>query len=59
MLEVCTRMFEPSEETPIGSVQISIGAETVQGSAGIVCRDYTYTTPTLLSIAICLIHRWK
>ncbi len=41
MLEVCVRMFEPSEETPIGSVQISIGVETVQGSAGIVCRDYT------------------
>ncbi len=37
MLEVCARMFEPSEDTPLGSWSISIGAETVQGSAGIVC----------------------
>ncbi len=44
MLEVCTRMFEPSEETRIGSVQISIGAETVQGSAGIVFRDAYFIT---------------
>ncbi len=42
MLEVCARMFEPSEDISLGSVSISIGAETVQGSAGIVCRDYTY-----------------
>ncbi len=56
MLEVCARMFEPSEDTPLGSVFISIGAETVQGSAGIVCRDLH---TLLLSIVICLIHRWK
>ncbi len=42
MLEVCARMFEPSEDTPIGSIQISLGVETVQGSAGIVGRNYTY-----------------
>ena len=39
MLEVCVRMFEPPENTPLGTLTVSIGVETVQGTAGIVCRD--------------------
>ena len=53
MLEVCVIMFEPLEETPIGSVSITIGVETVQGSAGIVCRDAYYIT------VYSHLHRWK
>ncbi len=48
MLEVCARMFEPSEDTPLGSVSISIGAETVQGSAGIVCIGILHTVYCIL-----------
>ncbi len=55
MLEVCVRMFEPPENTPLGTLTVSIGVETVRGTAGIVCRDAV----TTLSIAFCLIHRWK
>ena len=33
------RMFEPPENTPLGILTISIGVETVQGTAGIVSRD--------------------
>ncbi len=35
-LEVCVRMFEPPEDTSLGPLTVSIGVETVQGSAGIV-----------------------
>ncbi len=42
--EVCVRMFEPPEDTPLGIFTISIGVETVQGTAGIVCRDAYYIT---------------
>ncbi len=55
MLEVCVRLFEPLEETPLGTVSFDIGVETVQGSAGIVCRDAYY----IAVITFCLIHRWK
>ena len=55
MLEVCVRMFEPPEDTPLGTVTVDLGVETVRGSAGIVCRDAV----TTLSIAFCLIHRWR
>ncbi len=51
MQEVCVRMFEPPENTPLGTVTISIGVETVQGT---VCKMHT----TLLSIAFCLNHWW-
>ncbi len=37
MQEVCVRMFEPAEETPLGTLFVALGVETVQGSAGIVC----------------------
>ncbi len=50
MLEVCVRMLEPLEDTPIGILTISIGVETVQGTAGIVCTELQM----LLSIAICI-----
>ncbi len=39
MLEVCVTMFEPPDDTSLETVTISIGVETVQGTAGIVCRD--------------------
>ena len=52
---MCVRLFEPPEEDSIVELTIDIGVETVQGSAGIVCRDAV----TTLSIAFCLIHRWK
>ncbi len=44
MLEVCVRMFEPPENTPLGTLTVSIGVETVQGTAGIVYRDAYYIT---------------
>ena len=50
MLEVCVRMLEPLEDTPIGILTISIGVETVQGTAGIVCTELQM----LLSIASCI-----
>ncbi len=43
-LEVCVRMLEPSDDTPLGSVIINYGVEIVPGSAGIVCRDAYYIT---------------
>ncbi len=52
---MCVRMFEPPEESSIGRLTVDLGVETVQGTAGIVCRDAV----TTLSIVICLIHRWK
>ena len=55
MQEVCVVMFEPPENTPLGTLTISIGVETVQGTAGIVCEMHT----TLLCIAFCLVHRWR
>ena len=55
MLEVCVRMLEPLEDTPIGILTISIGVETVQGTAGIVCTELQM----LLSIASVLVHRWR
>ena len=54
-LEVCVRMFEPSDDTPVGTL-FRIGVETVQGTAGIVCAEMH---TTLLSIAFCLVHRWR
>ncbi len=48
-------MFEPPEDTPLGPLTISIGVETVRGTAGIVYRDAV----TTLSISFCLIHRWR
>ncbi len=52
---MCVRMFEPPEESSIGRLTVDLGVETVRGTAGIVCRDAV----TTLSIAFCLIHRWK
>ena len=43
---MCVRMFEPPEESLIGRLTVDLGVETVQGTAGIVCRD----AATLLSI---------
>ncbi len=43
-MEVCVRMFEPPEDTALRIFTISIGVETVQGTAGIVCRDAHYIT---------------
>ncbi len=43
LLEVCVRMFEPAEESSLGSITISIGVETVRGTAGIVCSDAVTT----------------
>ncbi len=56
MFQVCVVMFEPPEDTPLGTLTVSIGVETVQGTAGIVCRD---AVQHCMSIAFCLIHRWK
>ena len=36
---MCVRMFEPRDDTSLGSLTVSIGVETVEGSAGILCRD--------------------
>ncbi len=52
---MCVRMFEPPEESSIGRLTVYFGVETVRGTAGIVCRDAV----TTLSIAFCLIHRWR
>ena len=52
--EVCVRMFEPAEDTPLGTLTVSIGVETVQGTAGIVCTDAAILYCT---IAFCLIYR--
>ena len=41
---MCVRMFEPSENTLLGTFTISIGVETVQGTAGIVYSDAYYIT---------------
>ena len=54
-LEVCVRLFEPPEESSIGRLTVNLGVETVQGTAGIMCRDAV----TTLSIAFFLIYRWK
>ncbi len=40
---MCVRMFEPAEESSIGSITISIGVETVHNTAGIVCSDAVTT----------------
>ncbi|XP_064388167.1 uncharacterized protein LOC135336335 [Halichondria panicea] len=42
MQEVCVVMFEPPENTPLGTLTISIGVETVQGTAD--GDDYTEVT---------------
>ncbi|XP_064387556.1 uncharacterized protein LOC135335860 isoform X4 [Halichondria panicea] len=42
MQEVCVRMFEPAEETPLGTLFVALGVETVQGSAD--GNDYTEVT---------------
>ena len=52
---MCVRLFEPPEDRSIGRLMVDLGVETVRGTAGIVCRDAV----TTLSIAFCLIYRWK
>ncbi len=40
---MCVRLFEPPEESSIGELMVGLGVETVQGTAGIVCRDAVTT----------------
>ncbi len=58
-LRVCVRMYEPSEDTPLGPLTtLDYGVETVQGSAGIVCEMHTRRIlHCCMSVASCLIHR--
>ncbi len=41
-------MFEPPENTPLGTLTVGLGVETVHGSAGIVSRDDAVTVYCIL-----------